>query len=334
MNDVQIEARFSKALEARIEEGFEIYLEENSIPRKMVGNEVVSRIYLEQRDLTFPDFLMENESITEENIEDKVGVYIDQNFDDSYLINQFEQVVDEDELRSNLSEELVLSLINTEPYGAISRTEWTEKVRKVSNLKELAIYVETNDLNLFVEKYSPDFESKINEGSDEKVSSNEVKNVFLPLLQNKANDAYERFLTEEGLVGLPISDQSRVVNVIAEEQANFTIEEFLNDSDGLNQSNLAELAKDYIEENFDSDHLLVQVEKHINYDQIREELTDEFLLILTNTDPYGLAPTSFWNSKLQSIPLNKITDFVKSENIAEFVEQYAPEWEEVAKENV
>ncbi|EPM6858967.1 hypothetical protein ACTPGW_002593 [Enterococcus faecalis] len=158
MNEGQLKNIFSEAMRERVNEVFESFIEEKKIPSNFVNSYVVERITDEQTELGFNDFLSEKNQDSDYELEDGIRDYLIENYDDSYLILQFEGYIDEDKLTEDLQEELVLNLINTEPYGYADRTFWYGKARSVSSLEELAGYVKSNDLLSFVEKYAEDWE--------------------------------------------------------------------------------------------------------------------------------------------------------------------------------
>lgn len=57
-------------------------------------------------------------------------------------------------------------LINTEPYGNLSRGYWTDHVNQVDSIKELGEYDNEDGLQEFVMKYAPDWQEEAEENQE------------------------------------------------------------------------------------------------------------------------------------------------------------------------
>lgn len=159
MNENQALAEFRKAIEEKFRFGYENYLEEQGIPEKLVSIDILDKVVQEQVDLGFDEFWeYEKAGINENNFSDKVTEYIDENYDSDYIYMQFESKIDEDKIALDLKDELVLRLINTEPYGNVSRSYWLTQANRVKSLKKLSAYASVDDLDDFVMTYASDWE--------------------------------------------------------------------------------------------------------------------------------------------------------------------------------
>ncbi|WP_132981525.1 hypothetical protein [Pediococcus pentosaceus] len=71
---------------------------------------------------------------------------------------KFEQQVDEEQIELDLKDDLVLFLINTEPYGNAPRAYWSDKVNRVSSIKELGEFATEDGLESFVMQYEEELD--------------------------------------------------------------------------------------------------------------------------------------------------------------------------------
>lgn len=164
MNNNQIKGELATEISERVAEAYEMFLEENSISHNMIQNQsVVDPITDEQTDLCFDEFMEEAEEVSEDEIQDKIRNYVTNTFNYDFLIMKVEQELDIEQILEDLREELVLFLINTEPYGHAPREYWYNQSQKVQEIKELADYADTDGVHLFVETYAPDWEEEVEE---------------------------------------------------------------------------------------------------------------------------------------------------------------------------
>lgn len=164
MNENQALSEFRKVIEEKFRFGYESYLEEKGIPEKLVSVGILEKIVNEQVDLGFNEFWdFEKANIDENNLSDKVLEYIDENYDSDYIYMQFESQIDEEQIGLDLKDELVLRLINTEPYGNTPRSYWLAQANRVETLKKLSAYANGDDLDDFIMTYASDWEEVANE---------------------------------------------------------------------------------------------------------------------------------------------------------------------------
>lgn len=95
---------------------------------------------------------------TEGTVIDDAREYVDENYDEGFMTNQVEHFVDEDSIRENMADDLVLTVENTDPYGNVDNsTYWRNAANRVQNLGEMQTYI-NGDVAIFVERYAPDWE--------------------------------------------------------------------------------------------------------------------------------------------------------------------------------
>src|SRR5699024_442980 len=102
----------------------------------------------------------------------------------------------------------------------------------------------------------------------------------------------------------------------------------------LSQEDMNDQVRDYVNENYDDDFLIVKVTEKVDYESLREELIEDLLLNLMNREPYNVVPREYWNNQARRVPnVKELSEYTKTDGLEPFVEKYAPEWEEIAKEN-
>lgn len=142
----------------KVTNAYEMFMEENSIPQKSADHkDVINQVTDEQTDLGYNDFI-KSKDLSQENINDQVREYVNANYDSEFFIVKVAEKIDYDEIRESLVEDLLLNLINTEPYNVVPREYWNNQARRVPNIKELAEYTKTDGLEPFVERYAPEWE--------------------------------------------------------------------------------------------------------------------------------------------------------------------------------
>ncbi|MEY8307327.1 hypothetical protein AAK913_11970, partial [Enterococcus faecium] len=129
-------------------------------------NNVINKVTDEQVELGISEITewLREERIAKNELEEKVEEYVDENYDNDFLYQLMEREVDDDKLTKDLEDELVLLLINTEPYGYAPREYWEAKVKEVSSVQELGNYAGSQDgSHRFVEDYASNWEEEIPE---------------------------------------------------------------------------------------------------------------------------------------------------------------------------
>src|SRR5699024_11728661 len=93
----------------------------------------VAQIADEQTELGYQD-IMQQKDLSEEDINDQVRDYVNENYDDDFLIVMVTEKVDYEALREDLIEDLLLNLMNTEHYNVIPREYWNNQARRVPEI--------------------------------------------------------------------------------------------------------------------------------------------------------------------------------------------------------
>lgn len=167
MNKNQIREEFRKVLLEKVEKAFEIYLGDNAVSKNFASSKtVIHQIAEEQTDLAFDEFMQEADEVSENERNDQVREYVDEAFDHDFFVVKIEEKIDFDQIREDYREELLLFLMNTEPYSVVPREYWYTQARRVENIDELSKYASQDGLEVFVEKYAAEWEEVAKENQD------------------------------------------------------------------------------------------------------------------------------------------------------------------------
>jgi len=172
MNETQSKADtisfFFNVIMDMVSHAYDTFLEEKSITQKRSSYEdVVNRVAEEHTDIGYNDFVVTRKELEDADINDQIKEYIDENYDTDFFVVKISEEIDEDQIREELTEDLLLTLMNTEPYNVVPREYWNDRARRVSDIQELSQYTETDGLEPFVETYAPDWEEIADEYQDE-----------------------------------------------------------------------------------------------------------------------------------------------------------------------
>lgn len=173
MNETQVRENFGNVVEflrsvvlEKVSAAYERFVEENEIPQKLSSNrDVINQVTDEQTDLGYDDFI-QKEDVSQNEINDQVRDYVNDNYDSDFFMSKIAEKINYDQLQEELTEDLILNLMNTEPYNVVSREYWYSQARRVPNIKELAEYIKTDGLEPFTEKYAPDWEEIAKQNQD------------------------------------------------------------------------------------------------------------------------------------------------------------------------
>lgn len=166
------------------------------------------------------------------------------------------------------------------------------------------------------------------------MNENQMKEEFRKVVLEKTEEAFQIYLDDSAIKDNLASYRDDIVHRIAGEQTDLAFDEFLQQVDEVSENEANDQIREYVNEEFDHDFFIVKIEEKINFDQIREEYTDDLLLLLMNTEPYSAVPREYWYTQARRIEnIDELAKYNNLEGLEAFVEKYAPEWEEVAKEN-
>lgn len=146
-------------LTEKAEETVDAYLQNKGVkPLYLNRAEVEHKVVYSLLDSAIDEFMEVYPKTTEATVIDDAREYVDENYDDSFMYNQVEHFVDEDEIKENMADDLVLTVENTDPYGNVDNsTYWRNAANRVQNLEEMQTYI-NGEVAIFVERYAPDWE--------------------------------------------------------------------------------------------------------------------------------------------------------------------------------
>lgn len=165
------------------------------------------------------------------------------------------------------------------------------------------------------------------EGSIKQIAFNE----FQQQLKAKAAIVYDFMMEEKNMPYEIINSNQHIIDKFAYEQATMGIDEFEAEQDEvINENNVQEKISDYLTDGYDTDFIKFNLEAALPDDEIKKFLTHDLFLAVTNKSPYGEVSEFFWKEKIDSIQSDsELAGYVKTQNVEEFVEKYAPEWYEL-----
>src|SRR5699024_396524 len=160
------DALLDKAFEA-----YDAFIEENELYEERSNQQnVVYEVTEEQSDYAYNDFI-QTENRDKEDINNKIKEYISVNCDDYFFMVKITEKIDYDKLREDLIEELLLYLTTNEPYNAMPRQYWNGQARRVPHVQELAKYAKTSGVDIFVERYAPEWKAIAEQNLDKNANS-------------------------------------------------------------------------------------------------------------------------------------------------------------------
>lgn len=168
---------------------------------------------------------------------------------------------------------------------------------------------------------------------DEIIDKNELRQQAKPLIfdgiYKKAVKALDTYIDELGVKKLYVDPQvpQKIANNLQED----VLDEFMS-LDETNEETLQEDIRDFLEDNYDVYFLQMEVERYEDEDKIRENLENDFVLAISNAEPYAKVAKGYWVRKVHDVrDLRELQKYMTDEAFDTFVETYAPDWEEAAK---
>ncbi|MDR0289055.1 MAG: hypothetical protein LBH78_03325 [Rickettsiales bacterium] len=162
MEQTQLENAFKEKLLEVFSAKYEEFLEEKGVSKNYVPYNVFDKVIQAQYE-GVDDFINENKTIADENnYNDIIQEFVSENYDSEFILMKFEESFNSEEegVAEKLKGDMIIQLINKEPYSRASRSFWEAKVRNLTNFKDIAKYSEGDDLGEFVEIYAPEWKEQ------------------------------------------------------------------------------------------------------------------------------------------------------------------------------
>lgn len=165
------------------------------------------------------------------------------------------------------------------------------------------------------------------------MNENQVKELFREGLQRKFSEGYEAYLEEKGIPENLVDNN--VLSRVVDEQVDLGFDEFWNEEEeSIDENNISDKITEYIKENYDDGYMFVKFQDKINEEQIKLDLLDALVSVLSSSEPYSVLSRNYWMSKARIVDsLKELSGYASGDDLEEFVMKYASDWEEVAKEN-
>ncbi len=162
---------------------------------------------------------------------------------------------------------------------------------------------------------------------------NEVQNLMRSELYQKTDKAFEEYVDQTGISPRFLNQDAPTL--VANDTLSDAVDDFMERVEPV-QDTLREQIQDYLDEEYPMGYLYSEIDRYQNDEEIRSEMTDELLLYLDNTRPYGAADTDalrpYWVRGATNIPsLSEFAKYLSEDGINLFVEKYCPNWEEVTQ---
>ncbi|MBO6438751.1 hypothetical protein EY653_05545 [Enterococcus faecalis] len=162
----EIRTIFDELVEEKALSELDGYIESKGIPWKFVPGVLVDSVCVEVKENDLTELETSLTHVEDEFVKEEVSHFVNAVYDTDFWKKKFEQKLDLEEIRYDLEDELVLFLINTEPYGYAPRTYWDSRVKNVDSLRALGKFV-NDDLEGFIGTYASNWLLDSKEFSDD-----------------------------------------------------------------------------------------------------------------------------------------------------------------------
>ncbi|MCF8636719.1 hypothetical protein [Enterococcus faecium] len=288
----------------------------------------VTEEYVEK---TANDIVEEREGINISNVSDIVVDYVKEVLPLTISVHIGYQF-DYEKAIIEARNELVRLLTTTNPYSSSDKEFWTEKASLIPRFREASQFAKLDMLQPFVEKYAPEWIELIKEGDNFNLK-NDAEKLLYEIIENKADDVLAMKADMLYLPSKIVIKNKNIPSDIAKDEASQAVEDFLTLETELNENNLRDKAKEYVDDNYDLGYLEGQVSKRMDLDSIYEDVTNDLLEALKSNPTYSKGSPSFWLGKVRMVKsLQELGKYTYNEDyLDEFVVNYAPDWEEENK---
>ncbi|MBD5430517.1 hypothetical protein [Lactobacillus sp.] len=149
----------TKNLEIKANRAQEEYLQQNGLSKEYINPTVPSQIVDALSGVATEEFLKYYPDTDEDTLDNNVQEYINQNYNDNFMLSQVEYRQNEDEIKEKMIDKLVMLVANSDKYNGVDRGAVFQQARSISTLRELHSYLTEDGIELFMEKYGLDNQS-------------------------------------------------------------------------------------------------------------------------------------------------------------------------------
>lgn len=162
------------------------------------------------------------------------------------------------------------------------------------------------------------------------LTNNEIRTIFSKQVEEKIEEHLENYLLA---TGIPSKFVPRViVDSLVSQYTTFDFDDFLKNCENRDEADVRTNALYYCNESYKYDLLQKEFDNKMNLEQIRLDLQDELVLMLTNTEPYGYAPRSYWDTRVRKVEsVRELGKFIEND-LESFIGKYASSWQYDSKE--
>lgn len=157
------------------------------------------------------------------------------------------------------------------------------------------------------------------------------KNLFRDSIKGLAERYYEDYVNELGIEEKLITPRDIPLRVVDEIMDVGGFDEFLKYTPDTTEDTLSQDILEFVNENYDSDYFVVKIERLLDEDVIRQNLSEELLKFLENAEGIADVSRSYWIDRISKVnQLKDLAKYATEDGVYEFVEQYAADYQEAA----
>ncbi|QIA88498.1 hypothetical protein [Lactobacillus johnsonii] len=139
---------------------FEEYVDKTGISPRYLNQSAPILVANDTLNDAVDDFMKQVDPV-QDTLREQIQDYLNEEYPIGYLSSEIDRRQNEEEIRSEMTDELLLLLDNTLPYAAADTEAlapyWGRGIAKIHSLSEFAKYLNEDRIDSFVEKYCPDW---------------------------------------------------------------------------------------------------------------------------------------------------------------------------------
>lgn len=151
----------NQGLKELCDQAMEQYIQNLGVNQQYVDKRVAEIVADEQTDYATEEFMQWYNKTSEETVQQDVKEYLQETYYIEFLVKQIEYKENEDNIRTNMEDDMCTLLKSTDPYSDLETSQWYQYVHQVRSLRELQEYLSEDSLPRFVEAYAPDWRESL-----------------------------------------------------------------------------------------------------------------------------------------------------------------------------
>lgn len=155
----QIKSMLGTIYLEKLTEAFNRLVEMEQFPNHIISeySNVPKQVATRETENAIEDFLSIVKNVNENNLEEQIKEYLRNNYSEEEYCNLVKHEFKFDEIKSNLQNDLLNTLIMSPEYKGVPSSWWLLRINKISNLKELSKIVKNVSIEVFIERHAPDW---------------------------------------------------------------------------------------------------------------------------------------------------------------------------------